>query len=248
MGWTVMTSTSDNTSGPTMPAFRQTRSTVPAAASSRPRPGGGDPLRRGGRAHRAPLVKGRSAVLTTRTTAEDIGRAVPKRELGLGLATALVIGNMVGSGVFLLPASLASFGGISIVGWLFTAAGAFLLAYVFARMSRGYPVTGGPYAYSRRAFGDFVGFQTAWGYWIAVWAGNAAIAKISPPVQGAPGPGAAPGRTPRAEPGAGDAPLRAEGVGDRVIPGAPGAVGPRAAFAAGAAAHREERAGAHHAG
>jgi basic amino acid/polyamine antiporter, APA family len=100
----------------------------------------------------------------------------PKRELGLWLATALVIGNMIGSGVFLLPASLASYGGISIVGWLFTAAGAFLLAYVFARMARGYPRTGGPYAYSRRAFGDFIGFQTAWGYWIAAWLGNAAIA------------------------------------------------------------------------
>jgi APA family basic amino acid/polyamine antiporter len=100
----------------------------------------------------------------------------PKRELGLWLATALVIGNMIGSGVFLLPASLASYGGISIVGWLFTAVGAFLLAYVFSRLARGFPAAGGPYAYSRRAFGDFVGFQTAWGYWLAAWIGNAAIA------------------------------------------------------------------------
>ena len=116
-------------------------------------------------------------MVTTSASAQTGGVATtPKRELGLGLATALVIGNMIGSGVFLLPASLASYGGISIVGWLFTAAGAFLLAYVFARMARGYPVTGGPYAYSRRAFGDFIGFQTAWGYWIAAWLGNAAIA------------------------------------------------------------------------
>jgi APA family basic amino acid/polyamine antiporter len=92
------------------------------------------------------------------------------------MATALVIGNMIGSGVFLLPASLAAFGGISVVAWLFTAAGAFLLAMVFARLGHAYPRTGGPYAYSRRAFGDFVGFQTAWGYWIAAWVGNAAIA------------------------------------------------------------------------
>ena len=99
-----------------------------------------------------------------------------KRTIGLGVATALVIGNMIGSGVFLLPASLAAFGGISIVGWLFTAVGAFLLALVFARLGRAYPETGGPYAYSRRAFGDFVGFQTAWGYWLAAWIGNAAIA------------------------------------------------------------------------
>ena len=51
-----------------------------------------------------------------------------------------------------------------------------LLALVFANLGRALPRTGGPYAYARRAFGDFVGFQTAWGYWIAVWAGNAAIA------------------------------------------------------------------------
>ena len=54
--------------------------------------------------------------------------------------------------------------------------GAVLLALVFANLGRALPRTGGPYAYAKRAFGDFVGFQTAWGYWIAVWAGNAAIA------------------------------------------------------------------------
>jgi APA family basic amino acid/polyamine antiporter len=98
------------------------------------------------------------------------------RKLGLWLATALVVGNMVGSGIFLLPSSLAQYGPISLVGWALTATGAVLLALVFARLGRAYPDTGGPYAYSRRAFGDFVGFQTAWGYWIAIWAGNAAIA------------------------------------------------------------------------
>lgn len=82
-------------------------------------------------------------------------------KLGLWLATALVIGNMIGSGVFLLPSALAGYGGISLVAWGFTAAGAILLALVFARLGRSYPQTGGPYAYSRRAFGDFVGFQTA---------------------------------------------------------------------------------------
>ena len=108
---------------------------------------------------------------TTATTTRSDHRTV-----GLGVATALVVGNMVGSGVFLLPSSLAAYGGISLVGWLFTAAGSFLLAWVFARMARGFPQTGGPYAYSRRAFGDFVGFQTAWAYWIAAWLGNVAIA------------------------------------------------------------------------
>lgn len=100
-----------------------------------------------------------------------------KRTMGLWMATALVVGNMIGSGVFLLPATLAGTAGpLSMLAWLFTGAGAMLLALVFARLGRAYPKTGGPYAYSRRAFGDFIGFQTAWGYWIAVWAGNAAIA------------------------------------------------------------------------
>jgi APA family basic amino acid/polyamine antiporter len=92
------------------------------------------------------------------------------------MATALVVGNMIGSGVFLLPASLASYGPISLVAFALTGIGAVLLALVFARLGQTYPETGGPYAYSRRAFGDFIGFQQAWGYWIAAWAGNAAIA------------------------------------------------------------------------
>ena len=98
-----------------------------------------------------------------------------RREIGLWMAVALVVGNMIGSGVFLLPASLAGQGSVSIFGWLFTGVGAMLLALVFANLGRAYPRTGGPYAYARRAFGDFIGFQTAWGYWIAAWAGNAAI-------------------------------------------------------------------------
>ena len=100
-----------------------------------------------------------------------------KRSLGLWMATALVIGNMVGSGVFLLPASLAGEAGpASIFAMVLTGIGAMLLAAVFATLGRAFPRTGGPYAYARRAFGDFIGFQTAWGYWIAAWAGNAAIA------------------------------------------------------------------------
>jgi APA family basic amino acid/polyamine antiporter len=118
-----------------------------------------------------------------RTASHPTGEPAPaskaklKRSMGLWMATALVVGNMIGSGVFLLPASLAGTAGpVSMLGWLFTGAGALLLALVFANLGRALPRTGGPYAYARRAFGDFVGFQTAWGYWIAVWPGNAAIA------------------------------------------------------------------------
>ena len=103
-----------------------------------------------------------------------------KRELGLGMTTAMVVGNMIGSGVFLLPASLAAvvvvYGSGSLLAWVVSGVGAMLLAVVFATLGRKYPRTGGPYAYAREAFGEFVGFQTAWGYWIAAWVGNAAIA------------------------------------------------------------------------
>jgi APA family basic amino acid/polyamine antiporter len=93
------------------------------------------------------------------------------------MATALVIGNMVGSGVFLLPALLAGEAGpVSLVALAMTGAGAVTLGLVFGVLGRAMPRTGGPYAYARRAFGEFVGFLTAWGYWIAAWVGNAAIA------------------------------------------------------------------------
>jgi APA family basic amino acid/polyamine antiporter len=92
-------------------------------------------------------------------------------------ATLLVIGNMVGSGIFLLPASLAQTAGpISILAWVFTGVGAMMLALVFARLGRSYPQTGGPYVYARKAFGDLVGFWSGWSYWINAWVGNAAIA------------------------------------------------------------------------
>jgi APA family basic amino acid/polyamine antiporter len=97
--------------------------------------------------------------------------------MGLWMATALVIGNMVGSGIFTLPAALSGEAGpMSIVALALTGLGAMLLALVFANLGRAHPRTGGPYYFARKAFGDFVGFQTAWAYWIAAWVGNAAIA------------------------------------------------------------------------
>jgi len=83
---------------------------------------------------------------------------------------------MIGSGIFLLPASLAPYGGLSLVGWLVSASGALVLAVVFARLSRIEPAAGGPYAYTRQAFGDLAAFLVAWGYWIAVWTGLGALA------------------------------------------------------------------------
>ena len=99
-----------------------------------------------------------------------------KQKLGFWMCTALVVGNMIGSGIFLLPASLALYGGISILGWLITATGSILVALVFSKLSKMIPKAGGPYAYSRDAFGDFAGFLVAWGYWLSIVAANAAIA------------------------------------------------------------------------
>ncbi|MGH8113766.1 MAG: amino acid permease [Rhodanobacteraceae bacterium] len=101
---------------------------------------------------------------------------VSKRQIGLITATALVLGNMIGSGVFLLPASLAPYGVFSLVGWLISGTGALLLAGVFYRLAKRAPRAGGPYAYSREAFGDCIGFLVAWSYWISTVGGNAAIA------------------------------------------------------------------------
>lgn len=99
----------------------------------------------------------------------------PKPLFGFWTATSLVIGNMIGAGIFFLPASLASLGTISIFGWLVTAAGALCLAYVFAKLSLVFPKSGGPYTHSHSAFGDLVGFMMGWGYWTMTWTSNAAI-------------------------------------------------------------------------
>ena len=98
------------------------------------------------------------------------------KKLGLWTSTSLVLGNMIGAGVFMMPSTLASFGGISIIGWVASSIGAFLLAKIFAHLSKMMPGSdGGPYAYSKSAMGDFAGFLVAWGYLISVWCTNAAI-------------------------------------------------------------------------
>ncbi|SNS06764.1 amino acid/polyamine/organocation transporter, APC superfamily [Sphingomonas laterariae] len=98
------------------------------------------------------------------------------RALGFWMCLALVVGNMIGSGVFLLPASLAPYGWNALFGWFITIAGALCLAFVFARLSAVLPKAGGPYAYADAAFGPTIGFIVAWSYWVMLWSGNGAIA------------------------------------------------------------------------
>ncbi|MEU4698343.1 amino acid permease [Nonomuraea dietziae] len=98
------------------------------------------------------------------------------RSLGLGSAVALVIGNVVGTGIFLLPASLAAFGTVSLVAMAAVTVGAIAMAMVFGKLGARIPAGGGPYAYARNAFGEFAGFWNAWSFWLTAWIGNAAIA------------------------------------------------------------------------
>lgn len=100
----------------------------------------------------------------------------PQPALGLWRATSLVTGNIIGAGLFMLPASLGAFGSVGLLGLLLTSLGSICLAFVFAKLSREHPKIGGPYAYGREAFGDFIGFQMAWSYWIGTWASVAAMA------------------------------------------------------------------------
>lgn len=84
---------------------------------------------------------------------------------------------MVGAGVFMMPALLAAYGGISIIGWLVSSTGAIFLAILFSRLSKLLPgLQGGPYAYTQKGMGDFSAFLVVWGYWISVWTANAALA------------------------------------------------------------------------
>lgn len=101
---------------------------------------------------------------------------VKARTLGLSSATGLVLGSIVGTGVFTMPAVMAGAGTMSLVVLGVIAIGALLLGVLFGQLTRRVPNSaGGLYAYSRHEFGDFAGYLVGWCYWIQAWAGNAAI-------------------------------------------------------------------------
>ena len=102
-------------------------------------------------------------------------------KLRLGALTALVIGSMVGSGVFSLPQNMAAGAGplAIIIGWGITAVGMLALVFVYQSLATRKPdLDAGPYAYAKAGFGPFVGFNSAWGYWISAWVGNVSYAVI----------------------------------------------------------------------
>lgn len=102
-------------------------------------------------------------------------------KLGLLPLSALVIGSMIGGGVFSLPQNMAKGAspGAVIIGWLIAGVGMLALAFVYQGLSTRKPaLDAGPYAYARAGFGDFIGFNSAWGYWLSAWLGNVSYAVL----------------------------------------------------------------------
>jgi basic amino acid/polyamine antiporter, APA family len=107
-----------------------------------------------------------------------ITRARPS--LGFWRSWSLVVGSIVGSGVFLMPTVLAPYGGLGVVSILAAGLGGLCIAMVFASLSRRVSGSGGPYAYAHAGFGDFTGFLMAWVYWAGLWSASGAIATAIP--------------------------------------------------------------------
>ncbi len=100
----------------------------------------------------------------------------PGQKLGFFMCVALVMGNMIGSGVFLLPASLAPFGWNAVAAWGITIAGAMTLAFVLSRLTTALPERNGPIGFVTTAFGKVPGFLIGWTYWISIWTAVVTIA------------------------------------------------------------------------
>jgi APA family basic amino acid/polyamine antiporter len=109
------------------------------------------------------------------TTASD-DAANPPALIGFWTATALVVGNTIGIGIFLMPAVLAPFGLNAMLGWLATAIGCTILAGVYALLARDFPNRDGPYGYIRSTQGGLIAFIAAWCYWVSLWITNATLA------------------------------------------------------------------------
>ena len=99
-----------------------------------------------------------------------------RKELGFWMCTALVVGNTIGMGIFVLPASLAPYGFNAMLGWGITVLGMTVLARVFAQLAREFPAADGPYAYIERTTGPLPAYVAIWCYWVSCWITNAALA------------------------------------------------------------------------
>lgn len=102
-----------------------------------------------------------------------------KKALNLPILISLVVGNMIGTGIYVLPSSLSEYGTISLLAWIYTSIGALFLALTFANLNKRFPKTGGPYAFCKEAYGQLVGFIVAYTYWISNLISIAGIAVAS---------------------------------------------------------------------
>ncbi len=98
------------------------------------------------------------------------------KPLGFWMCSSLIVGNVIGIGIFMLPASLAPYGLNAFMGWCIVVFGCIFIAHVFSHLARTLPGDDGPYGYSRRAFGNGAAFFVMWCYWVSVWVTNATIA------------------------------------------------------------------------
>jgi APA family basic amino acid/polyamine antiporter len=97
-------------------------------------------------------------------------------QLGFWMCTALVVGNTIGIGIFLQPASLAPYGFNAFVAWAITVVGCVALALVFAQLARRLATADGPFDYMRATLGELTAFLALWCYWVSCWVTNAALA------------------------------------------------------------------------
>ena len=97
-----------------------------------------------------------------------------KQLMGVWMTSALVVGTMIGAGIFMLPVSLAPLGPNAPIGWLVSSIGALCIAFALARLTRGGGA--GIQAHIESAFGPTVGFLVAWAFWCSNWASQAALA------------------------------------------------------------------------
>lgn len=102
-----------------------------------------------------------------------------RKALSLPILISLVVGNMIGTGIYVLPASLAEYGTISLISWIYTSVGAIFLALTLASLNKRFPKTGGPYVYCKEAYGRLAGFIVAYTYWISNMVSIAGIAVAS---------------------------------------------------------------------
>jgi arginine:ornithine antiporter/lysine permease len=113
----------------------------------------------------------------TEVIARPTGPHAPQKGLGLAALTAIVVGSMIGSGIFALPSQMAGSAapGPLLIGWIITGIGMLTLAFVFQTLAQRKPgVDGGVYGYAKAGFGNYVGFTSAFGYWVSAWMGNVA--------------------------------------------------------------------------